>query len=378
MTTPAERPRLLYVSPVVPALTGNGLAMRAGAILRALARHFQVTLLAAPLYAPYRAPVPAEIRACCARVFLENDGAALSSHDRFDVVHVFRLAALPFAASWLGDRAASLRQLDLDDVESVTRHRIAALLATNGEATAATRELAAARAARLREDDALARFDRVFVCSESDRQAVQGRGAAEVVVFPNTLPLPETTSPPPPTGGPFCLLFVGTLGYYPNQDAMHYFCAEILPRIRSAVGRPVILRIVGTGISAEMRARASLPNVEIISNVPDVAPWYRDAHVAVVPIRAGGGTRIKILEAFAQARPVVTTSIGIEGIAAENGRHALIADDPASFAASCLRLLHDPMFAREMADEAFALLSRAYSDESLARIVATLAPAPPR
>jgi glycosyltransferase involved in cell wall biosynthesis len=123
-----------------------------------------------------------------------------------------------------------------------------------------------------------------------------------------------------------------------------------------------------------VRQLASLPGVEVIGEAPDVSPWYRDAHMAIVPVRAGGGTRIKVLEAFAHMRPVVTTTVGIEGIAAEPDRHVLVGDDAETLAAACLRLMRDPALAERLASDAFALFSRDYSSESLARIVATFAP----
>jgi glycosyltransferase involved in cell wall biosynthesis len=366
-----DRPRLLYVSPVVPSTTGNGLAMRAGSVLRALGRHYRVTLLIIPLYAPRRGPITVEMTASAEQVVRLGEGEPLP-HERFDIVHIFRLAALPHAEPWL--RRAGQRHLDLDDVESVSRRRIAALLRANGEAAAARREEHAAESARLLEHDALLRFDRVYVCSETDRRELQGRECppAEIAVLPNSLPLPATTPAPPPADGIRSLVFVGNLGYYPNEDAARYFCMEILPRIRHATDRPVAVRIVGAGAPPAVRQLAALPGVRVTGRVPDVAPWYWDAHVAVAPVRAGGGTRIKVLEAFAQRRPLVATTVGIEGIAAEDGRHALIADEPEAFAAACLRLLCDPVLADRMSGEAFALFSDAYSDASLARIVANV------
>jgi len=136
----------------------------------------------------------------------------------------------------------------------------------------------------------------------------------------------------------------------------------------------VVLRIVGGGAGAAVRQLATLPGVEVIGEAPDISPWYRDAHVAIAPLRAGGATRIKVLEAFAHMRPVVTTTIGVEGIAAEPDRHVLIADDAVTFATACLRLMDDPALAERLASDAFALFSRAYSSECLARIVATFAP----
>jgi glycosyltransferase involved in cell wall biosynthesis len=364
-----NRPRLLFVSPVVPALTGNGLAMRAGATLRALARLFRVTLLIAPHYGAPDAGLPEEIAAACERVVRITAGDRLPTRRRFDVVHVYGLAAWPDAAPWL--RRAGEKHLDLPDLESVTQRRLMRLARETGRDDAAHRAEAAAARAQALEDSALSQFDRIYVSSAIDRQTLLKRddGSAEVIVLPNTLPLPTTTPFPPPDRGSFVLLFVGTLGYAPNEDALQHFGASILPRIQAGADRPVTLRIVGVGAGPAVRRLAGQAGVEVIGEVDDVAPWYRDAHLAVVPLRAGGGTRIKILEAFAQRRPVVTTTLGIEGISAEDGRHAFIADEPGPFATACLRLLNDPAFADAMATEAFSLFSQSYSDESLARIV---------
>ena len=368
------KPRLLYVSPVVPAMSGNGLAMRAGAILVALARHYAVTLLVAPIYHPGYASDSHWIDAWVERAFHLGLPPELDPDERFDIVHVFRLAALPYAEPWLRDMDTTAGQLDLDEVESVSRRGIAALLRQNGDVAAALREARATEQARAREDEVLNRFDRIFVASEVDRDALLGRGRAEIVVLPNSLPLPPITPAPPPVGAPFTLLFVGTLGYPPNADAARFAAQEVLPRLQTGSERPVILRIVGVGAGAAVRQLDTLPGVEVIGEAPDVSPWYRDAHVAIAPLRAGGATRIKVLEAFAHMRPVVTTTIGIEGIAAESERHVLVGDDAATFATACLRLMRDPKLAERLASDAFALLSRDYSSECLARIVATFVP----
>ncbi len=350
--------------------------MRAGSMLRALARHYRVTLLVSPRYLPWSGGIPGEIAASCERVVFPGSPQTLARRERFDVVHVFRLAALPDARPWL--RKATARHIDLDDLESVSGRRMAIVARANTRLEEAARAEQAAGEARIREDAALARFDRVYVCSEGDRLALLERrvGRAEVVVLPNTLPLPVTTPFPPP-GGSFTLLFVGTLGYAPNEDAVHDFCTSMLPRIQAGADRRVTLHIVGAGAGPAVLRLGGQAGVEVIGAVPDVAPWYRDAHLAVVPIRAGGGTRIKVLEAFALRRPVVATTIGAEGIAAEDGRHLLLADDPGSFATACLRLLHDPELAAQIAENAFDLFTRSYSDDVLARLIAAL-PAIPR
>lgn len=365
-----DQPRLLFVSPVVPAVSGNGLAMRAGAVLHALTRHYRVTLLITPRYGDRFAPLPPELASHLAQVVRISAEETLSEHLLFDCVHVFRLASLPDATPWL--EGAGAIHLDLDEIESRSEQRMASLARSSGHLRDAERAAAAAQEARRLEDDALARFDRVYVAAEGDRARLLQRAdvRAEVVTLPNTLPLPVSTLFPPPTRGNFTLLFVGTLGHAPNEDAMVHFCTNVLPRIQAGAHRAVTLRIVGGGVSPAVQRLAGQAGVEVIGPVDDLAPWYRDAHLVVVPLRAGGGTRIKLLEAFAMRRAVVTTPIGVEGLAAEHQRHLLIADEPAPFATATLRLLHDRALAEEMADEAYALFAQSYAAPQLDAILA--------
>lgn len=347
--------------------------MRAGALVRALAQVYRVTLLITPRFGGRAVTLPEEVAAACERVVRVAAGERLPTRRRFDVVLVYGLASWPDAAPWL--RQAAATHLDLPDLESATQRRLATLAHETGRSDVARGAEAAAAQARALEDSALATFDRVSVCSETDHQALLRRAVdgAEVVVLPNSLPAPVTTPFPPPDRASLVLLFVGTLGYPPNEDAMQFFTAGILPRIQAGANRPVTLRIVGTGASAAVRRLGGQAGVELIGEVEEVAAWYRDAHLAVIPIRAGGGTRIKALEAFIHHRPVVTTSIGIEGIAAEEGRHVLIANDPARFAIATLRLLNDPEFSERLAGAAFDLFRQSYADDVVARTVAALA-----
>lgn len=336
--------------------------MRAAATLRLLSRSARVTLLIAPGGATAGQPLARELRAICERVVHLGMGNTLSPRRHFDVVHIYRLAGLPTAEPWL--RRAAAVHLDLDDLESVSNRRLATLAWASGKEAAAHRAEDAAERTSFLENDALARFARVYVCSERSQQILLKRHAAgaEVLVLPNSLPLPVTTTFPPPSGNTFTLLFVATLGDEANEDAMHFFCAGILPFIQAGADRPVTVRIVGAGAGPAVQRLDSQAGVEVIGDVPDVAPWYRDAHVAIAPLRAGGGCRIKVLEAFARQRPVVATRIGIDGIAAADGRHALIADDPGTFATACLRFLHEPELSARITQEAYRLFSEHYTD----------------
>jgi len=385
--------------------TGNGLAMRGAAVLRALAETHAVSLLVVRLYAPYDAPVPPDIARLCRRVAVVPAGAgrlgpavvlrallagggpaaaavlaaeaARAFRDvPFDVVHVFRLAMLPYARPYLERSPRPRAHLDLDDVESLSRRRIAALHRAEGDPGAAAEEEAAADGAEAREAEALRDLDRVYVCSEPDRMRLLGRGAAEVRVLPNAVAaVPGAT--PPPRREPFTLLFVGTLGYHPNADGLLWFCARVLPLLRDRGPAPVRLLVVGAGAPPAVQALAALPGVTLVGAVPDVAPLYRDSHAVVVPIRAGGGTRIKVLEAFAHRRPVVSTTVGAEGIRARSGEHLLLGDRPEEFAAACRALMADAGLGARLAEAALHLVSARHSPAAMARVVAAAPPPPP-
>src|SRR5262249_34836826 len=157
-----------------------------------------------------------------------------------------------------------------------------------------------------------------------------------MVVIPNAVRVP-TRIAARPRGGPFTLLFVGTLGYYPNEDAAIYFRAEILPRLQVTAGRSVRLLIVGSNPSARLQALARDHQVTVTGTVPDVTRYYAAADAVIVPLRAGGGTRIKVLEAFGHRRPVVSTTVGAQGIEVTPGTHLLIGDTPRAFADQCAR-----------------------------------------
>jgi glycosyltransferase involved in cell wall biosynthesis len=111
---------------------------------------------------------------------------------------------------------------------------------------------------------------------------------------------------------------------------------------------------------------SSEPEITVADSVADVADWYRQTHVAIVPLRAGGATRIKVLEAFAYRRPVVSTTIGSEAIDARDGVHLLLADTPDQLAAACARLLSDQALRQTLSARAFELFHERYSLDAVA------------
>jgi glycosyltransferase involved in cell wall biosynthesis len=372
----SAKPSLLYITPVIPALTGNGLAMRAGTVLEVLAGRYDVNLLVVPLYAPVTPRIPEPLEKLCRRAAIVSPRpqrrgwfrpAALWGDFRFDVVHVFRLAMVPFSEPYLRRFfRRPQRHLDLDDIESITRRRLSALYRQNGDGAMAAREESEATQSEKLENAALRRFDRVYVCSDADRRKLEGRTRGQVCVLPNGVRMPSDV-PARSADGPFTFLFVGTLGYYPNEDGVRYLCAEIVPRIRELAGRGFVVNVAGTGASESLRQAASVPQVRFLGAVPDLYPWYAQSDAIVAPVRAGGGTRIKILEAFSFQRPVVATSIAMEGIEARAEEHVVIGDTPAVFAQQCARLMFDRELRDRLAQNALALLLHSYTIQSLQR-----------
>jgi glycosyltransferase involved in cell wall biosynthesis len=396
-------PRLLFIAPVMPAPTGNGLAMRAGMFLDAFSRGHEVSLLVVPVSgAADPRDVPEFVSRRVARMVvlpadecldpwfgliarLTDPGqrcAALEAYPHpvlcrlgpphavraaaarlagiaFDVVHVFRLYLAPFAEPFLASRPPGHRPavvLDLDEDEWRTRRRLARLHALRGDAARARQEASEAEKYESLARRWLPRFDRVLVCSSPDGAELRRRlGVPALDVIPNAVSVPAVAPRRAGADGAFTALFVGTLGYFPNEDAIRFFCDEILPALRTRIDRAVRVELVG-GAPPGVRSLAELPGVMVRGQVPDLAPFYAAADVAVAPLRAGGGTRIKILEAFAHGVPVVSTSIGAEGLDVASGRHLLLADDAVDLAAACVRLAREPGLAAGLAERARALV----------------------
>jgi sugar transferase (PEP-CTERM/EpsH1 system associated) len=191
------------------------------------------------------------------------------------------------------------------------------------------------------ERGALGRFDGVLAVSESDRDTLAR-------LYPGAIRHPvhvvetgvdtDFFAPTPGAAEPYHLVFTGSMDWLPNEDAMLFFCREVLPRVRAVEPR-VTLSIVGRTPTPAVRRLASDPAVHVTGTVDDVRPHVRRAAVFVVPLRVGGGTRLKIFEAMAMGKAVVSTSIGAEGLPVVEGRHLELADGPEEFAAAIVGLL---------------------------------------
>lgn len=164
------------------------------------------------------------------------------------------------------------------------------------------------------------------------------------------------------------LVFTGSMDWPANIDAMHYCMNDVWPII-AAARRDARLNVVGRNPPAGLvdKARARGFKWQFTGFVDDVRPFIRDADLYIVPLRVGGGTRIKVYEAMAMRRPVVSTSIGVEGLPIEAGDHYCRADTAAAFAEAVLRLLDMPVEAAEMAENAYDFILKRYSTRRVAR-----------
>jgi glycosyltransferase involved in cell wall biosynthesis len=154
------------------------------------------------------------------------------------------------------------------------------------------------------------------------------------------------------------------MDWMPNDDGILFFAKEILPRIQQEIPAAT-LWVVGRRPSRQVQALAS-DHIRVTSAVEDIRPYVARGAVYVVPLRSGSGTRIKIFEAMAMGKAVVSTTVGAEGLPVKNGRDILIADEPAAFAASVVRLLCDPAEAHRIGREARLLVESNYSWEAVA------------
>ncbi len=161
------------------------------------------------------------------------------------------------------------------------------------------------------------------------------------------------------------VVFIGSMDWLANEDGVQHFVRDIWPLVR-AQHAAATFQIVGRNPSRAVRELAG-DGVEVVGTVPDVRPYLADAAVAVVPLRIGGGTRIKIFEAMAMRKAVVSTRIGAEGLAVHSGDDVLLADEPGEFAAAVVRLLDDAEYRRQLSTAARDLVCHRFGAETVAR-----------
>jgi glycosyltransferase involved in cell wall biosynthesis len=222
------------------------------------------------------------------------------------------------------------------------------------------------RKLRAREAEACQQADLTIAVSEDDRRRLEqiapGIRAASIPTGVDV----DYFRPDPAAERPAHLVFSGSMDWHPNEDAVLHFVDAILPRIRAEISGATFT-VVGRNPTARVRQLGERTGITVTGTVEDVRPFIAEAAVYVVPLRAGGGTRLKIFEALAMARPVVSTTVGAEGLGIGPGRHYVAADDPDAFAGAVVALLRDPARRCGIGDAGRRLVESCYAWPTIAR-----------
>ncbi len=361
---------VLILSPWLPWPPHDGARIRILETLRFLSRRHRVFLIA-PLYRPEEEVHVGNIRRLCADsdvVLVPNGTAArlrrlcsglaaglppvqayhrnaamaqrvrnVTSEISFDIVHV-EFSFLAHYVGALSPRYRARTVLSMHNIESVRFDRELAVAPWN------TRRLVLLGNRWLFPDwerRAVRAFDGVLAVSEDDRAWIQRHApAATVRLAPNGVDV-EYYAPRPASQLSSSVVYVGAMDYPPNEDAVVWFADEVLPPLRARHAE-MGFTIVGRSPTPAIKALARRPGIRVTGEVEDIRPYLAEAIALVVPLRSGGGTRLKIVQAMAMGRPVVSTTLGAEGLEIADGDNIMIADSPERLTESIVRLAIAP------------------------------------
>lgn len=376
---------ILVVTPQLPDPPAWGFAIRVYQLVRYLSEHHDVTLLAYRLphestdgsslsrrctLLTVRAPAglgPQKRRAQLASLASTHSyrrsslysvemARAINTLMKTKAYDVVQVESSPMA--WF-DAGQSALVIDEHNIESELLHRM------HGAERSAWRRLYNwIEFVKLRGEEREAWHRSAGIVLTSERDMVTARAAAPLAatsVVPNSVDA-EYFRPGDDAADGRNLVFIGALNYRPNVDGVLFFAREILPRIRE--DHPSAhFTIVGGSAPSEVEALRG-NGVTLTGRVTDIRPYLRAASVVVVPLRMGGGTRLKLLEGLAMGKAVVSTAMGAEGLMVNDGEHLLIADDAAGFASRVSRLMGDPELRRSLGHRGRALIEREYTWEA--------------
>jgi len=387
--------KILFISNVVPNSAGGGSPRRAAIQLKALREMGQVTLVIPPLdgspvsdiegvtvverghalalvrkwrhdasHSPAKRFVHGLRRLNLADGRAHREEAtqfrARLSED-FDLVFAFRLWSVLWWETVFRPTSRSVRIADLDDIESNVFAR--KIRGSTGAWWWRAKLRHQLRWLRRTERRVATEWDAVCLCSRLDADRFVGITGVEPWIVPNAYAFGPTA--PEPQTPPCRLLFVGTFGYFPNFEGVLWFVETIWPKVRAELGEGAELALVGLDPTPAILALNGRDGITVAANVPSVDPYYAAANIVIAPLHTGSGTRIKLLEAAAKRRAIVTTTLGCEGLGFVDGVHAEIADDPADFAARIIALARDAERRAEMANACREFAEARFSQETV-------------
>lgn len=390
--------RALMVVPAVPSRDGNGLAMRLSLFLEALQSIARTDLILIPALGDtnllavgdtpvFRAPLqpdtelslllrlrdPEQQLASFVRygkstfsgLFSNAAWTALArkmSTEHYDIVHFSRSHLIPGLAHFRG-RFATTLDLDEDDLTSFTS--LARLERSQRRIFRASWQEQQGRASDRMVGQLKGAVHAVFAASRLEASNLSRRHAGLPVEYiPNAIAIRRTRRAPQPN----TLLFVGTLNYLPNNEGLLWFLDNVLPRIRQQ--RPCRMVIVGSGPLPELRAAARRRGVQLLERVDNLEPHYRSARAVIAPMRSGGGTRIKLLEAASFGVPSIATPAAAAGLFTAARPWGWVAEGPQQFTDACIAALSDAKQGAARAARGKNAVSRAYDRVKVIRQLA--------
>ena len=219
--------------------------------------------------------------------------------------------------------------------------------------------------------DVIRDFELCVVCSDIDKNILENYlSGKKIAAIPNTVDTGYFNFLEN-SGGSKRIIYIGTMWYDPNIDAVKYFCRDVLPLLEEELS-DIEFIIVGAGPTPEVSALAEKGNISVTGYVEDVRPYLTQSNVFIAPIRVGSGTRLKILAAMSMGIPVVSTSIGCEGLEVNDGIDICIADTPQDFTAKILKIFLDDDFRLLLVNRAKALVDSKYSHETGVKLLLPL------
>jgi len=288
---------------------------------------------------------------------MEKKAKEIISSRKYDVIQVEDI----HMSQYLPWDCSGLKILDMHNVESEYLERFSEI-----EKNVFKKYYASLTAGKLKKYEVTnsKKFDICLAVSEKDLKTFQLFAQPKIMeVIPNGVDLSYFT-PAGVEADPLTLLFLGKLDYRPNVDALVYFMEKIWPRLIEKIPEAKFV-VGGKDLPENLRNSLKSRNVILKGYVEDIRKVLSSCAVMVVPLRYGGGTRIKILEAFAMGKPVVSTSLGCEGIEVHSGEEILIADTPESFADSVVEVLTDPDLSKKLSQRGRGLVQEKYDWEKI-------------
>ncbi len=384
--------KILFLTPSVPYPPHTGGQLRSWHILRYLASKGEVTLVSIGSPEQYQ-PYMSELKKYCAQVILADpkkfesnknlsakkrleklfkfqpwllddfvDPEILkqieySKPEEYDVIVLrFSVSAYYFVTEKKFRPLLSKIIIDIDDISTVVQERTIKKMKFGYQKIRSIFDLFFLK----RYYQKFVQMKASLAVSEKDRDYLLTQAMSKkAFVIPNMFEVNGRTRVKPENVKEPEILFCGMLSYPPNQDAVFFFVDKVFPKIREHISN-AHLTIIGKHTPEKIMKLGTRPGITVAGYVPSMEPYYEKTAIVVVPLLNGGGSRIKILEAFSYERPVVSTSIGAEGLEVTDGKDILIADEVAEFAEKCIELLKNPDKRTRIALDAYRLVKEKY------------------